>query len=255
MHLGDHGPEMGIANLSRELGLNKTTVYRLLSAMTQFDLIEKNPANEKYRLGLRLHELGCRALESRTVSGEAHAFLVEMSRRCKESVSIAVPESGSIVCLDRVDSLDVIITARTPIGARFQPHCTAVGKAILAHLPTVEIHAIIKRNGMPRFTSQTIRKYADLMDNLRLTRLRGFAADEGELEPGLSGIAAPVFMRGAKIVAAVGIAGPSQRFRGEELLKKSVLAIDFAARISHALGRRTSELPVPGRGFAYDPFS
>ena len=255
LHLGEYGPEMGITQLADELRLNKTTVYRLLNAMRKFELIEKNPENERYRLGLKLHELGCRALESRTLRSEAHAFLVEMSRRCNESVSIAVPGAGSIVCLDRVDCLDSVITARTPVGGRFHPHCTAAGKAILAWLPDAEIHAIIKRNGVPRFTSATLIKYADLMNNLDLTRRQGFATDFAELDRGLSGIAAPVFMRGSHLVAAVGRAGPTGRFLGEELAQKIALVKDFAARISRALGKRASELPVATRGTVFDPFS
>ena len=255
LHLGEYGPEMGITQLAGELCLNKTTVYRLLNAMRKFDLIEKNPATEKYRLGLRLHELGCRALESRSLRGEAHEFLVELSRRSNESVSLAVPGAGGIICLDRVDCLDSIITARTPIGGRFHPHCTAAGKAILAWLPDAEIHAIIKRNGMPRFTSATLSKMTDLLNDLDLTRRQGFASDHGELERGLSGIAAPIFMRGSDLVAALGIAGPSGRFQLEELAQKIALVKDFAARISRALGRRTSELPVATRGTIFDPFS
>jgi IclR family transcriptional regulator, KDG regulon repressor len=255
LHLGEFGPEMGITQLAGELRLNKTTVHRLLNAMRKFELIEKNPENERYRLGLKLHELGCRALESRTLRGEAHIFLVEMSRRSNESVSIAVPGAGSIICLDRVDCLDSVISARTPVGGRFHPHCTAAGKAILAWLPDPEIRAIIKRNGMPRFTSATLIKYADLMHDLDVTRRQGFATDREELERGLSGIAAPVFMRGSHLVAAVGIAGPTGRFQGEELVQKIALVKNFAARISRALGRRTSELPVATQGTAFDPFS
>jgi IclR family KDG regulon transcriptional repressor len=255
LHLGEYGPEMGITQLASELALNKTTVYRLLNAMQKFELIEKNPENERYRLGLKLHELGCRALESRSLRNEAHGFLVELSRRCNESVSLAVPGAGGIVCLDRVDCLDSIITARTPIGGRFQPHCTAAGKAILAWLPDEEIRAIMKRNGMPRFTSNTVSKLADLMYVLDLTRRQGYASDSGELERGLSGIAAPIFMRGSHLVAALGMAGPSGRFQLEELTQKIALIKDFAARLSRALGRRASELPVATRGTIYDPFS
>lgn len=255
LHLGERGPEMSMTQLAGDLGLNKTTVFRLLNAMQKFELIEKNPANERYRLGLRLHELGCRALESRPLRNEAHSFLAELARLTNESVSIAVPEAGSIVCLDRVDCPDSIITARTPVGARFHPHCTAAGKAILAWLSDEEIRAIIKRNGMPRFTHATHAKLADLMNDLALTRHQGYASDSGELEKGLHGIAAPVFMRGSNLVAALGIAGPSGRFQGEELTHKIGLLKDFATRLSRALGRRASELPVARSGSFYDPFS
>ena len=255
LHLGEFGPEMGITRLAGELDLNKTTVYRLLNAMEKFELIEKNPENERYRLGLKLHELGCRALESRSLRNETHRFLVELSRRSNESVSLAVPGAGGIVCLDRVDFLDCVITARTPVGGLFQPHCTAAGKAILAHLPDPEIAAIIKSNGMPRFTDYTLSRYADLLSNLDLTRRQGYAIDSGEFEKGLTGLAAPIFMRGSHLVAAIGIAGPTGRFQGQELSLKIGMVKDFATRISKALGRRVSELPVATSGVMYDPFS
>jgi len=257
LHLGDCGPEMGLTELAGDLQLNKTTVYRLLNAMAKFEIIEKNSENERYRLGLRLHELGCRALNSRSLRNEVHGFLVELSRRCNESVSFAVPGAGAIVCLDRVDPPDTVITARTPIGSLFQPHCTAAGKAILAYLPEKEVDAIIKRNGMPRFTSNTIPRFAQLLENLALIRHKGYAADSEELEQGLFGVAATVFMRGSHPIGALGIAGPSPRFRQKELTYKIALVRDFAARISKTLGRRASELPspaAPDRNF-YDPFS
>lgn len=255
LHLGEYGPEMGITQLAGELSLNKTTVHRLLNAMEKFELIEKNPQSERYRLGVKLHELGCRALDSRSLRGEAHSFLAELSRRTNESASLAIPGAGGVICLDRVDCLDSIITARTPVGGRFHPHCTAAGKAILAYLPDSEIQAMIKSNGMPIFTSSTICKYAALMNDLDLTRHRGYACDREELERGLTGIAAPIFTRSGDLVAAIGLAGPSGRFRGEELAMKIALVKDFAARISRTMGRRTSELPVARRGSFCDPFS
>jgi DNA-binding IclR family transcriptional regulator len=255
LHLAECGPEMGITQLAAELHLNKTTVYRLLNAMAKFEVIEKNSDNERYRLGLRLHALGCRALESRSLRTEVHQFLVELSRRCNESVSFAVPGAGGVVCLDRVDAHGTVITARTPVGCLFQPHCTAAGKAILAYLPVAEVDAIIERNGMRRFTPNTIGKYSQLQEVLVLTRHQGYATDREELETGLSGLAAAVFMRGSQPLGALGIAGPSPRFVGEELKKRIHLIKDFATRISKTLGSRDSELPGPARALLNAPIS
>ena len=255
LHLGEYGPEMGLTQLAAELRLNKATVHRLLNAMQRFEFIERNPDNDRYRLGLQLYQLGCRALESRTLRSEAHRFLVELAKRCKESVSIAVPGTEGIVCLDRVDSQDFIITARTPVGGRFPAHCTATGKAILAHLPEPEVRAIIDRNGMHMFTSNTINRYANLLQNLALIRHEGHSQESGELERGLSGVAAPIFIRGGQMIASLGIAGPTQRFQSSDLKEKIDLVTDFAARISKALGTRASQLPVPALSNFYDPFS
>src|SRR5271170_7428594 len=75
LHMGKYGPELGVTQVASALELNKTTVHRLLNAMENFELIEKNPDNERYRLGLKLHDLGTKAIESRTLRNEAHRFL------------------------------------------------------------------------------------------------------------------------------------------------------------------------------------
>ena len=94
---------------------------------------------------------------------------------CAGSVSIRRFPGRTLYFDSGRHSRDAIIIARTPIGGRFQPHCTAVGKAILAFLPTPQIWDIVKRNGMPWFTSSTIVSYKALQEELDLTRRRGYA--------------------------------------------------------------------------------
>ena len=237
-HMGQNGPEMGITQLALALSLNKTTVHRLLNAMEKFELIEKTPDSDRYRLGLKLHELGTRALESRTLRSEARRFLAELARESRESISLAVPMPGGIMCLDRVDSAHTVITVRTPVGARFPAHCTAVGKAVLAHLPTETIDAILSANGLRRYTPSTMVSISNVKENLRQIVQRGYALDNQELERGLSGVAAPVRTVEGRVVAAVGMAGPSPRFRGKELAEKIAMTKEAAAKIGASLGNQ-----------------
>jgi len=236
IHMGQHGPEFGITQVASALDLNKTTVHRLLNAMENFELIEKNPDNERYRLGLKLYDLGTKAVESRTLRSEAHRFLVEMARRSNESVSLAVPDRGGVVCLDRVDSSQTVISVRTAVGARFKAHCTAVGKAVLAYLSEEEVDAILGVNGLTRFTPLTIARVSDLKKDLIQIRERGYALDKQELERGLNGVAAPILTRDGRLLAAVGIAGPTLRFRGKELSRQIALAKEIAFKISSSVG-------------------
>lgn len=238
--MGRNGPELGITRLASALSLNKTTVYRLLNAMEKFELIEKNPDTERYRLGLKLHELGTQAVESRTLRTEVRRFLREMSRRSHEAVSLAVATVDGVVCLDRVDSPHTIISVRTPIGSRFPAHCTAIGKAVLAYLPQEEVESILSKEGLPRFTAATLTRMRDFKENLCQIRARGYALDKQELERGLSGVAAPVLTRAGRLVGAVGIAGPTLRFRGKELAQKIALAQEIAAKVSEHLGGHAS---------------
>jgi len=247
LYLGENGPELGITQLASGLSLNKTTVHRLLNAMRKFDLIEKNREGDRYRLGLKLHELGARAVESRTLWTEAHRFLLELARASHETVSLAVPGPGGALCLDRVDSHATVITVRTTVGSLFPPHCTAVGKAALAHLPEEEIDAILKVSGLMRYTAFTLTHIDDVKDNLREVVQRGYALDHQELERGLSGVAAPIRTRDGLAIAAVGMTGPTPRFRGKELAQKIALTKAIAAKISSSLGNYESFV-VPRRG-------
>lgn len=237
LHLGENGPTLGVTELARALALNKATVFRLLRAMEKFGMIERSPEGDRYRLGLKLHELGTKAMESRSLRGEAQRFLLDMARRSQESVSLAVVGSGGVMCLERVDSAETIISVRTPVGALFPAHCTAAGKAVLAFLPEEEAEAILLRNGMPRMTPFTLTRMADVKADLRQTLQRGYALDQQELERGLSGVGAPILV-GGRAIGAVGIAGPTLRFRGRELAEKVALARETATRIATSLGDR-----------------
>jgi IclR family transcriptional regulator, KDG regulon repressor len=236
LHMGQKGAEMGVTQLSAGLKLNKTTVYRLLNAMEKFEVIEKSPESDRYRLGLKLHELGARAVESRTLRSEAHRFLQRLAHESHEAVSLAVPGTNGIVCLDRVDSRQSVISVRTPAGAKFPAHCTAAGKAVLAYLPGNEIDAILAANGQPRFTPSTITRASELKAQLRQIVKRGYALDNQELERGLSGVAAPIWGRDGKIAGALGMAGPTTRFQGRELAKKIALTVELAGKIGASLG-------------------
>jgi DNA-binding IclR family transcriptional regulator len=95
----------------------------------------------------------------------------------------------------------------------------------------------VKRNGLRQYTPFTITQMANLKENLRLIRQRGYAVDHQELERGLSGVAAPVLSAHERVIAAVGIAGPTLRFRGKELAEKVALVTEIGARLAMGLGR------------------
>src|ERR1700688_2944708 len=219
-YMGQHGPETRIAEIASGLHLNKTTVYRLLSALEGLDLVQKDPENEHYCLGLKLHELGTKAVRARTLQSEARRYLREMAHVCNETVSLAVPGAGGVVCLERFDSPRTMITVRTPVGALFPAHCSAAGKAVLAYLSEEDVDAILLNNRLTRYTVNTHTRMAEVKNDLRRVRERGYALDEQELEYGLNGVAAPVISQDARVVGAVGIAGPTQRFQGKDLAEK-----------------------------------
>lgn len=237
VYMGEQAAETDLGELATSLGLSKVSVYRMLNTLERFNLIERDTGTERYRLGLKLHQLGNRAAASRTLHTEAHRLLLEMSRRSRETVSLATPAPGGAVCLDRLDSPHTVIAVCTPVGSLFPAHCTATGKAILAYLADNEIDEVVRRSGLGQHTPFTITQPANLKENLRLIRQRGYAVDHQELERGLSGVAAPVLSAHERVIAAVGIAGPTLRFRGKELAEKVALVTEVGARLAMGLRR------------------
>ncbi len=235
LHVGQANSELGVTQLATALSLDKATVHRLLKAMEKFELIERNPESEKYRLGIKLHELGTKAVQSRTLPSEAHRFLLDLAQRSGETITLAAALSGGVVCLDRVESPHSIVLLRTPVGARFPAHCTAIGKAVLAYLPQNEAEAIVVQAGLARFTPFTITRLPQLREHLAHIRQRGYALDSQELERGLSGVATPVLSRDGRLIAAVGMAGPTLRLRGKELRHKIEQVRTTAAKIAATL--------------------
>jgi DNA-binding IclR family transcriptional regulator len=136
-----------------------------------------------------------------------------------------------------MDSPHTIITVCTPVGSMFPAHCTAAGKAILAYMADDEIQELVRRHGLRQMTPFTITQMSVLKENLRMIRQRGYAVDHQELERGLSGVAAPVLSAHERVIASVGIAGPTLRFRGKELAQKVALVTEIGARLAMSLGR------------------
>lgn len=232
--MGRNGADCGVTELATALHLDKATVHRLLNALRNFDLVEKIEKQNRYRLGLKLFELGNRALESRTLRGEARPFLEELSREMNETAILAIYSVGSIICLDRVDPRhSTTLIGRMHIGARFAPHCTAIGKVFLGYLPEDDAAKVLAKCDFASYTPSTITSPADLKAQLRRIRKRGYSTQNQEAERGLSAVAAPVLGEQG-VIAAISLSGPTERFRRRELSEKIAATKACAARMSAA---------------------
>jgi IclR family KDG regulon transcriptional repressor len=234
LHMGEGSPDIGIAELACELSLNKTTVYRLLCALEKFGLVERLPEGENYRLGLKLHELGTHAIESRSLRTEAHPFLVELAQKSGESVHLAVSGPRGAVCLDHVESKTRFMM-RTPIGSTFELHCSAIGKAVAAFLPDKEIDTLLSAQEFTKYTTYTRTQLSEIKKDLKDVVKRGYALDRQETEVGINCIAVPLPLPLARGSGAVGMSGPTNRFKGKALKEKIAMNKETVARIAERL--------------------
>jgi IclR family acetate operon transcriptional repressor len=147
---------------------------------------------------------------------------------------LAIPSGDEVVYIAKVDSPHSVRMA-SQIGALNPMHCTALGKAILAHYASDRVDGIIAK-GLPRRTSHTLTTPERLRDELERVRSKGFATDDQENELGVRCTGAPIFDYTGKVVGAISVSGPAGRITQESSLEMGPLVKDAALEISRRMG-------------------
>jgi len=225
-----------VNDVASRTGLPKSTAHRLLASMRQVGLLEQAGERDQYRLGLKLFELGNTVLANMDLHREARPFVDTLTRLAGQSVHLAVFDGRHAVVVQRADPapekaapLSFIETAPA--------HCTSVGKAILAWQEAATIDRLVAA-GLPRFTDATITDPAALHRDLQATRARGYAIDEGEHQPGLRCVGAPIRDRSGRVFAAISASGPAWRLPVADIPALSRIVTHNAEAISLCLGYR-----------------
>lgn len=235
-------PEWSLADLVAEVELNKTTVFRLLTALESEGLVEKT-ANGNYRLGSELVALGGRAMRHNPLHQVAHPYLQQLAHATGERVTLealTVDRDGryAMLVLDEIPSVHMLGVNQF-VGSRLPVHATSTGKAVLAFLPAAE-QELILHTPLPKLTEQTRHTAGQLQTELADIRQNGYALAMSELEVGLMAASAPIFSHNQESYTAVCIVGPSVRLSPGRLLELAELVKQTALYISHQLGYRRS---------------
>jgi IclR family KDG regulon transcriptional repressor len=226
--------EIGISNLAKRLGLAKSTVHRLASTLIDAGMLEQNPENGRYRLGLALFELGSLVRRKMDVSSEAKPYLKMLREKTGETVHLAILDHASVLFINNLES-EHAVRMSVNVGVRAPAHCTAVGKALLAFQAPETIEQLLRDDLIGR-TPKTISAAAELRQDLATVRARGYAVDDEELETGLRCIAAPIRDHTGGVVASTSVAGPAQRMTKKALLAFAPDVLAAADAISARLG-------------------
>jgi DNA-binding IclR family transcriptional regulator len=230
----DSRPEWGLSDLARAVGLNKTTTYRLLTALEAEGMVMRSAQTDGYRLGPAAIALGGLALRSNDLRAAAHADLQALARATGETATLEVLSDDEVLILDEVMGTHVLGNVQS-LGTRWPAHATSTGKVLLAHLPPAEREAALAA-GLPRFTASTLTRAAALRRELAQARRQGFALAREELEVGFVAVGAPVRNYAGQVVAAISVGGPSLRLAGRRLDDLSAQVRAAADRISRRLG-------------------
>lgn len=202
------GP-IGVSRLAEELGIHKSTVFRLLATLEARGMVEQNTSRGEYRLGDGVVQLSAGATRRHDISVISRTVCEQLAAAVGETVNIAIVESGELLTLDQVAGASTITTVNWS-GQRQPLHATAGGKIFLAAMSDAELGAYLAGD-LPRFTESTLTDPAALRADLERVRELGYAYTEDELEIGLAALGAPIRTLNGDIEAVVALSGPTFR--------------------------------------------
>jgi DNA-binding IclR family transcriptional regulator len=230
----DDAPELGLADLARQAGLNKTTTYRLLTALESEGMVARTPAADTFRLGPEAIVLGGRALRANDLRAVSQPALAALARQVGEATTLEVLVDTDVLILLEIPGSHLVSTNQA-VGTRWPVYATSTGKAMLAHLPPLSLQAILAAPFTP-LTPCTITNPAQLSAELTQIRDQGYALANQEIEIGFMAVGAPLFDHTGQPVAAISVNGPTARLTLERVPTVAALVKTAAAQISEMLG-------------------
>lgn len=229
-------PELTLKELTNKTGLPKPTVYRIAEALNKVNILSKDDNVSKYRIGVKLFELGSLYLETLELRKLAFPEIEKLSKYTEESIHMGVLDGNEVTSIEGLGSTHNL-QAKLWIGKRSPIYCTSIGKAILAFLPEKEQEEILTTIEFKRYTKNTITDKKNLKKELESIRRQGFALDNEEHDEGIMCVGAPIFNNKGEVVASISISGPKIRMKEQELEKYKKLLMDSVKRISDKLGK------------------
>jgi len=237
--MSKHNEEMRIKDLAEIMKMEQSTVHRFLLTLEHLGYVEQIEKNGKYRLSLKLFEIGNNLIQSLDLHSQSLPVLHELNKKMGETVHLVVLDKGEAVFVNKLATYPTLVTY-SYIGKRAYAHCIASGKVLLAYLPQDELDKIIKEKGLPQFTSNTITNVEVFKNHLARIREEGVAYDFGELEPLVNCVAAPVKNHAGEVIAAVSVSGPANRLDKNRLREISAEVKEAAKIISEKFGYKVS---------------
>jgi DNA-binding IclR family transcriptional regulator len=230
--LAKHG-DAGVTEVAAELGVHKSTAFRLVSTLEAHGLVEQTGERGKYRLGVGLLRLAGATTARLDVVQEARPICKALATRTGETVNLAVLSDRSALYLDQVSGSSAL-QSHNWVGQHIPLHATSNGKVLLSGLDNQRLDEVLDR--LPAYTDMTITRRSALRRELEVVREQGYAAARDELEIGLTAVAAPIRNAHGDVIASLSVSGPSFRLDDGKLEDVVPPMVEAAEEISHRLG-------------------
>ena len=227
--------EAGVSEVAADIGVHKSTAFRLLAALEERELVEQTQERGKYRLGFGILRLASAVPGQLDVTQQARAVCEQLAAQLGETVNIAVRRSHFVVNIDQARGPSAVATHNW-VGELTPLHATSSGKILLAFMTPEDRRKLLASNGLARLTAHTITSERELEAQVEAAARDGYAFSVEELEQGLNAVAAPVRDHTGGVIASLSVSGPVYRFT-EERMREATPDVDAAAAaISHWMG-------------------
>jgi DNA-binding IclR family transcriptional regulator len=226
--------DAGVTEIAAELGVHKSTAFRLVAALEARDLVQQNSGRGRYRLGVGILRLAGATTARLDLVQESRPVTRRLAAEVGEAVNIAVLSDRAALYLDQVPG-STALQMRNWVGQRLPLHATSNGKVLLAYRDDVALDDAVS-TPLERFTPHTIASMRELAAEIRHVRDHGYATTVDELEVGLTAVAAPIRNADGEVVAAVGTSGPGFRLAGPRLNEVAWAVVHAGHEISRRLG-------------------
>jgi DNA-binding IclR family transcriptional regulator len=227
-------PDLGVTEISGQLGLSKAAVHRILTSLKSRDLVSVDAQSRRYSLGPAALGLGRAYLARIDLRSMASPELAWLSAESRETATLSIRNGDSRMYVDQVVP-DREVRMEVAIGVQYPLHAGSSSKAFLAFLTPGEIEAYVSRHALTAVTEATITDRQALLAELAKVRQRGYAVSMGERQAGAASVAAPILDQDGRPVAVVSVSGPIERFR-DEVHDCAELLLQATGRLSARMG-------------------
>lgn len=238
------GTPLGVTELAQSVGIHKSSVYRLLRTMVEFEILEQHPQTSKYWLGPKLALLGEAAYSHLELPRIAAPHVERLAQLTRETANFAKLLGGTCLYLVSVPSDQPIGMMARPYGSTDPIYSTALGKAMLAYMPSTRAKTLLKNVNFTRRTERTPTCAEEVLAQLETVRERGYATDIGETHEHTRCVGAAVFDARGDVIGALSVSGPEFRMPAERISECGALVIQAAVEISASLGLEPAQNPL-----------
>ena len=230
--------EMGVTEISKELGVYKSTIHRTLYTLENKGFVNQNKENGKYWLGTKLYAIGMVVGEKFSIKELVKPYTKELNKEFNEVVNVSILEEKSDDCprsiVIHIESGSNQLQSVNPtVGSSCECYCSAVGKCLMAYNDIN--YNRFKNIEITKYTETTIDNWDEMNKVLEKIRENGYAIDNEELEHGLTCIGAPILDKNNKAIAAISLSGPTARMKSGDFDYKIKRVIETAKKISDLL--------------------